>query len=178
MADTFTSASLDYWRSNPIAFIEQCLINPETGAPFELLPAERAIPRTRFHIRRPTASWSIANGFTRCPKKSGKTTFEALIIIAMTLLYGGAFPERYILANVLEQGRGRVFEICCRIVKACRLLKDEAVITVDKISFPAFNAVIHAIPSDAGTAAGTNSVCSGFDELWAYTSEQSSPAVG
>jgi hypothetical protein len=29
-----------------------------------------------------------------CPK-SGKTTFEALIILTMMLLYGGAFPESY-----------------------------------------------------------------------------------
>src|SRR6516162_1849227 len=47
----------------------------------------------------------------------------------------------------------------------------EADITADKICFPAFNATIQAIPCDAGSAAGSNSCCSGFDELWAYTSE-------
>jgi len=72
----------------------------------------------------------------------------------VTLLYGGAFPESYILANSQEQGKGRCFEICCRIVRASPLLKDEAGITADTISFPAFNATIKAIPSDAGSAAG------------------------
>jgi phage terminase large subunit-like protein len=89
----------------------------------------------------------------------------------MTLLFGGAFPESYILANSQEQGKGRCFEICCRIVNASPLLKNEAQITADTISFPAFNATIKAIPSDAGSAAGSNSCCSGFDELWGYTSE-------
>jgi len=51
----------------------------------------------------------------------------------MTLLFGGAYPESYILANSQEQGKGRVFEICCRIVNASPLLKDEADITADKI---------------------------------------------
>ena len=67
----------------------------------------------------------------------------------MTLLYGGAFPECYILANSLEQGKGRVFEICCRIIKASPLLKDEANILADTIRFPAFNAIIKALPTDA-----------------------------
>ena len=89
----------------------------------------------------------------------------------MTLLFGGAYPESYILANSQEQGKGRVFEICCRIVNASPLLKDDADITADKICFPAFNATIQAIPCDAGSAAGSNAVCAGFDELWAYTSE-------
>ena len=46
-------------------------------------------------------------------------------------------------------------------------------ITQYKIRFPAFNATIQAIASDAGSAAGSNAVVSGFDELWAYTSERS-----
>jgi phage terminase large subunit-like protein len=39
--------------------------------------------------------------------------------------------------------------------------------------FPAFDATIQAIASDAGSAAGANPVISCFDELWAYTSERS-----
>jgi hypothetical protein len=52
-------------------------------------------------------------------------------------------------------------------------LREEAVITQSKIAFPAFNATIQAIASDAGSAAGSNAVVAGFDELWAYTSERS-----
>ena len=163
--------SLAYWRERPIEFIETVLFDPETGEPFKLLPAERAFLEHAFKLR-PNGKLLYNEWLYSCPKKSGKTTFEAIIELTMTLLFGGAFPESYILANSLEQGKGRVFEICCRIVQASPLLRDEANITADTITFPAFNAVIKAIPSDAGSAAGTNAVCVGLDELWAYTSER------
>jgi Phage Terminase len=164
--------SLSYWRAHPLQFIETALHNPETGAPFELLPAERLFLDHAFQLG-DNGKLVYSEWLYSCPKKSGKTTFESIVMLTMTLLYGGAFPESYILANSLEQGKGRVFEICCRIVKASPLLMDEARITAETIEFPAFNAVIRVIPSDAGTAAGTNAVCAGFDELWAYSSERS-----
>jgi phage terminase large subunit-like protein len=167
---TASAQQLVRWRQSPIEFIETVLFDPETGRPFKLLPAERAFLEHAFKIgdngRLLYNEWLYS-----CPKKSGKTTFEAIIELTMTLLFGGAFPESYVLANSQEQGKGRCFEICCRIVNASPLLKDEAVITADKITFPAFNAVIYVVPCDAGSAAGTNAVCAGFDELWAYTSE-------
>jgi hypothetical protein len=162
--------SLAYWRAHPIEFIETVLFDPETRRPFKLLPAERAFLEHAFRIG-PDGRLLHNEWLYSCPKKSGKTTFEAIIELTITLLFGGAYPESYILANSQEQGKGRVFEICCRIVNASPLLKDEADITADKICFPAFNAIIQAIPCDAGSAAGSNAVCAGFDELWAYTSE-------
>jgi phage terminase large subunit-like protein len=168
--EQLNARSLAYWRAHPIEFIETVLFDPETRRPFKLLPVERAFLEHAFKIG-PDGRLLYNEWLYSCPKKSGKTTFEALIELAMTLLFGGAYPESYILANSQEQGKGRVFEICCRIVNASPLLKDEADITTDKICFPAFNATIQAIPCDAGSAAGSNAVCAGFDELWAYTSE-------
>jgi hypothetical protein len=165
-----TPALLAHWRRHPIEFIETALFDPETHAPFELLPAERAFLERAFELS-PGGKLLYREWLYSCPRKSGKTTFEAIVTLAMTLLYGGAFPESYLLANSLEQGKGRCFEICCRIIGASPLLKGEAVLLADRITFPAFSAVIHVIAADAGSAAGTNSVCSGFDELWAYTSE-------
>jgi len=43
--------SLAYWRAHPIEFIETCLFDPETGRPFELLPAERAFLEHAFQDR-------------------------------------------------------------------------------------------------------------------------------
>ncbi len=59
-----------------------------------------------------------------------------------------------------------------RIVEVSPLLKGEARITADKIVFPAFDATITAIASDAASAAGGNPVISCFDELWGYISER------
>jgi phage terminase large subunit-like protein len=164
--------SLDYWRSRPVEFIEQCLVNPETGLPFELLPAERAFLQHAFTFG-PNGKLVYNEWLYSCPKKSGKTTFAALTIITAILLYGGAYPEAYSLANDLEQNRSRVFEMCCRIVQHSPLLSREGIITQNKITFPAFAATIYAIASDAGSAAGSNAVCSTFDELWNYCSERS-----
>ena len=163
---------LKRWRRRPIEFIETVIHNPETQRPFVLLPAERAFLEHAFTFtddgRLIYREWIYS-----CPKKSGKTTFEAIVILTMTLLFGGAFPESYALANDQEQARSRVFEICTRIIAASPLLRDEATITQHKITFGAFRATIQAITSDAGSAAGGNAVVAGFDELWAYTSERS-----
>ena len=148
------------------------LYDPETGRPFVLLPAEREFLTHAFKIG-DNGKLLYSEWLYSCPKKSGKTTFAALIIITMVLLFGGSFPEAFALANDQEQAAGRVYEFIKRIIAASPLLKNEAQITQYKITFPAFNATIQAIASDAGSAAGANPVISCFDELWAYTSERS-----
>jgi phage terminase large subunit-like protein len=168
---TLTTKSLAFFRRHPIKFIETVLIDPETNQPFVLLPAERAFLEHAFQIG-DNNKLKYSEWLYSCPRKSGKTTFQALVQLTMLLLWGGAFPESYICANDQEQAQSRVFEICKRIILASPLLKDEAQITQYKITFPTFNATIQAIASDAGSAAGTNAVCAGFDELWAYTSER------
>jgi len=164
---------LDQWRSNPAAFIETVLHNPETGAPFVLLDAERNFLQHAFQtdddgrLRYPEQIYGA-------PKKSGKTGFAALHMLTTVLLFGGRFAEGYALANDLEQAQSRVFQAVKRIVEASPLLRAEAKVTSDRVTFPAFgNAVITAIASDYGSAAGANPVISSFDELWAYTSERS-----
>ena len=163
---------LRQWRSAPIDFIESQLFDPETQRPFVLLPAERAFLEHAFKLD-DTGRLVYREWLYSCPKKSGKTTLESIVILTMVLLFGGSYPEAFCLANDQEQARSRVFEICCRIVNASPLLRDDATITQNKITFAAFNATIQAIASDAGSAAGTNAVIAGFDELWAYTSERS-----
>jgi hypothetical protein len=44
MTGNLNDDALARWRADPASFIE-CLIDPETGKPFRLLPAERAFLR-------------------------------------------------------------------------------------------------------------------------------------
>ena len=163
---------LDRWRSNPISFIETVLYDPETKRPFKLLPAERAFLEHAFklddsgHLLYPEQLYS-------CPKKSGKTTFAGIHALATLLLFGGSYPEATICANDQEQSVGRVFTMIRRIIESSPLLKCEAKITQDRITFPVFDVTITAIPSNFATAAGGNQNISVFDELWAFTSERS-----
>jgi phage terminase large subunit-like protein len=166
-------ASLARWHADPVLFIEQVLVNPETGRPFELFEAQR-----RFFAH---AWWLDAAGrllypeqVFGAPKKTGKTATSAMHLITTCLLFGDRFAEGYALANDLEQAQGRVFQAVRRIVEASPLLRAEANVLQQRVEFPRFGgAVIQAIGSDYASAAGANPVISSFDELWAFTSERS-----
>jgi Terminase large subunit, ATPase domain len=164
--------SLQRWRRDPVAFIEQALIDPETGKPFILLDAERRFLAHAFQLGddgRLLYPEQVYSG----PKKSGKSTFAAIHGLSTTLLFGGPYPEATICANDFEQARGRVFEMMKRIVESSPLLRTEAHITQARIEFPALNATIQAIGSDYAGAAGGNQSIAVFDELWAYNTERS-----
>ena len=172
MTKTLTARSLARWRKNPAKFIEQCMVNPETGKKFVLLPAEREFLKHAFRIDK-KGRLVFPEQIYSAPKKSGKTAFSAMMILTTTLLFGGPFAEGYAIANDLEQAQGRVFQAIRRIVEKSPLLRREAKIVANKISFPATGAVITAISSDYAGAAGSNPVISSFDELWAFTLERS-----
>jgi hypothetical protein len=171
-ADVFDDAALASWKVSPISFIETVLRDPETRKPFVLSDAERRFLTLAFALD--------DNGRLKYPelvfgaiKKSGKTTLAAIIMLTMVLLFGGRFAEGYCVANDLEQAVSRVFTMVRRIVEASPLLRSIARITSDRIVFPALDASIIALASDAASAAGGNPTITCFDELWGYTSERS-----
>jgi phage terminase large subunit-like protein len=168
-----SKSKIDGWRADPIGFIETVLHNPETGKPFQLLAAERDFLAHAFKFD--------ADGRLLYPemvfaaiKKSGKTGFAAMFMLTMVLLFGGRFAEGYCIANDLEQAASRVFQAVRRIVEASPLLRPDAKITADKITFAAFHgAMISAVACDYTGMAGANPTISIFDELWGFVSENS-----
>jgi phage terminase large subunit-like protein len=172
MPETLTSPALDRWRRDPETFIEEMLRDPETGAPFDLLEAERQFLRHCFQ-RDQDGRLLYSEQVYACPKKSGKSTWAAILTLTATLVFGGRFAEAYIVANDLEQAQARVFAMIRRIVEASPDLQPEAKITQSRIEFPALGAFIQAVGADYAGAAGGNPVVAVFDELWAYTSERS-----
>ena len=161
---------LPRWRANPIGFIQQVLIDPETKKPFVLLDAERAFLRHAFATGT-DGRLVYREQVYACPKKSGKTTFAAIFVITIVLLYGGAYAEAICAANDRDQSIERVFAMIKRIIECSPQLRDQAKMTTDKITIG--DAVIIAIPNDYASAAGSNPVVSVFDELWGYTNERS-----
>lgn len=160
------------WRKHPIRFIEQVLVNPETGKPFELLDAEKHFLRHAFKLD-DDGRLVYPEMVYGAIKKSGKTTFAAVVVVVMVLLFGGRYAEAYCIANDLEQAQSRVFEQCRRMVESSPLLRREANITARQITFAASDATITALDSDYASAAGGHPTISVFDELWGYTSERS-----
>ena len=170
---TINDNLLERWKADPVTFIQTVLINPETDQPFALLPAELDFLRYAFEtdehgrLRYPEQVYGA-------PKKSGKTGFAALLILTFVLLHGGRFAEGYALANDEEQAASRVFAQIRKIVECSPLLRREARVTADCITFAAFHhATIRTLASNYATVAGANPTISCFDELWAYTSERS-----
>ena len=158
-------------RNDPVAFIENVLVNPETGEPFELYPEQVAFLRAGLT---PLEDGSLPFGelVFSAPKKSGKTALGAMVELYVVVGLGGRYAEGYVLANDLEQSTGRVFKAAARIVEASPLLSAGTRITNDTIEFST-GATITALASDYAGAAGANPNISVFDELWGYTSENS-----
>jgi hypothetical protein len=167
-----SAKELARWRRDPCSFIEENLIDPETGKPFVLLPVERSFLERCFQTDQ-AGRLLFPEMVYAAPKKSGKTAFGAIIMLTMLLLFGGRFAEGYAVANDLEQAQGRVFQAARRIVECSPLLSD-AEITRDRIVFPKKfgHASIAAIASDYAGAAGANPTITVFDELWAVTTER------
>jgi phage terminase large subunit-like protein len=158
------------YRADPVLFVESVLIDPETGKAFVLLEAERQFLRDAFTTGE-DRRLLYSELMYACPKKSGKTTFAAIFVITILVLFGDAYPEAICAANDYEQSVGRVFAAIKRIVECSPLLRAGARIIADKITL-ADGAVIIAIPSNYASAAGANHVIVVFDELWAYATER------
>ncbi len=163
---------LERYRRDPVAFITECLVDPETGQPFVLYPAQVAFLRAALTIgdagRLPAPELLYG-----APKKSGNTALGAMAMLYVIVVLAGPYGEGYVVANDLEQAQGRVFDAICKIIRVSPMLAHSANITGKKITFDATGATITAIASDYAGAAGTNPNFIVFDELWGYTSERS-----
>ena len=161
------------WRADPATFVREALINPETGQPFELYPAEERYLREGFTVDDAGRLPFFVEFLYGAPKKSGKTALAAMIVLYVVVVLGGNFAEAYLIANDFEQAQGRVYQAIARIIEASPKLRDTAKVTASKIEFILTGSTIVPIASDYASAAGANPTITVFDELWAYTSERS-----
>ena len=90
-----------------------------------------------------------------CPKKSGKSTFAAIFILTLIVLYAPRYAEIYLAANDREQVKSRTFEFIRRIIEASPMLRAAVDITQERIVFKATGAqIITLAGGGAGGAAG------------------------
>jgi phage terminase large subunit-like protein len=159
------------WRSDPVAFITEVLIDPETGKPFILYPAQERFLREALTLTK-EGRLPYPEAVFAAPKKSGKTATAAMATLYVIVALGGPYAEAYCVANDFDQAQGRVFQAIGRIIEASSKLRSSAKITANKIEFPSTGATITAIASDFAGAAGANPTITVFDELWGYTTER------
>ena len=85
------------------------LHDPETGKPFVLLDAEREFMRHAFALDA-DGRLLYPEQCYGAPKKSGKTTLAALVVLVMVLLRDdGRFAEALLRRQRLRAGAERVF---------------------------------------------------------------------
>jgi phage terminase large subunit-like protein len=98
-----TPKQIARYQREPASFIEECLIDPITGKPFELLPAERAFIQHAFEIDQATGRLRYPEQIYATPRKGGKTGFAAMMMLTATLLYGGMYAEGFCCSNILNK---------------------------------------------------------------------------
>jgi len=143
------------WKADPVAFIHDVLVNPETGKAFELFPIQERFLRELFSLT-PDGRLKYPEAIYGCPKKSGKTTTAAMAMLYAVVVLGGRFAEGIVLANDEAQATDRIFTAIARIVEASPMLRDSAKITAGRIEFRSTGSTIAAISSDFASAAGSN----------------------
>lgn len=163
---------VERWRSDPIAFITEVLVDPQTGAPFSLYAEQRTFLKNAFEL---TSEGRLR--FTELVfsggKKSGKTTLAAMMCIFTAVALAGNNGEIYCLANDLEQSQSRVFRAVAQILQASPLLRDSVGITASKIVFHSTGTFVMAVANDYQGFSGANPTMNVYDELAYYTTEQS-----
>jgi phage terminase large subunit-like protein len=121
------------WKRDPISFIREVLINPETGQPFELYPEQERFFRESLTLtadgRLPCAELLFSG-----PKKSGKTGTAAMAMLYVIACIGGPYAEAYSVANDFEQASSRVFQAVTRIIQASPLLRHPPSSPVTKLN--------------------------------------------
>ena len=164
-------AKLKEWKADAVTFVNDVLVDPETGKPFELFPIQERFLRELFSLT-PAGRLKYPEAVYGCPKKSGKSTTAAMAMLYAVVVLGGRFAEGIILANDEAQATDRIFTAIARIVEASPMLRDSAKIVAGRIEFRSTGATITAISSDYAGAAGSNPVFICADKIWAFATER------
>jgi hypothetical protein len=97
-------SAIGRWKSDPIAFVREVLINPETGQPFELYPEQERFFREALTPRQ-TGACAIRNRYSARPRRVGKTAGAAMAMLYVIVCIGGPYAEGYCVAKRIASAR-------------------------------------------------------------------------
>jgi len=159
------------YQHDVCGWIDKHIKRNEKGTPFQLTTHQREILRLAFAF---DAEGRLAYDtiIFSCPKKSGKTTINA--VISLWWAFTQEPPnEIKVTANDLEQAVGRVFKNMAGLIKHNPDLARRAAVQVKQILIRSSETIIDAIGSDYKGEAGSDHGLTSWDELWGYSSESS-----
>src|SRR5262249_27571826 len=156
---------------DPIQFIAEKLRDPATGRPFVLYPEQETFLRLALT---PDASGALRfrELVFSTPKKNGKTTFGAIVMLVTVFGLGGPDAEGYCLASDEQQAQSRVYQWCRKIVRSSPSLRAACTVTATKITYLPTGATMTALASDEKGAAGVEPTAAEFEELGTYDAER------
>lgn len=148
---------------------------PETGDPIILMPHQAAILNYALDPKHPyTHGGTIVYSTV---KKSGKTAIASLVARYITETWGTS-NEVYMMANDLEQARGRSYAKLLDSIELDPSYDKKTAANGWKIieksaTFEPTRSVVKALSNDYRGEAGSNPTATFWSELWGYTSEVS-----
>ncbi len=158
------------YRTDIVAFIDDCILRTEEGQPFRLADHQRKILRLAFRFS-PDGKLAYVTIVYSAPKKSGKTCINAIVVLWWAITQE-APNEILILANDAEQAQGRVFKAVRELIAKNPALKAAVLsMTTREIRFKN-GTTITALPQDYTGAAGSKHGLTSWDELWGFNLER------
>ncbi|MDB6035810.1 MAG: Terminase [Verrucomicrobiales bacterium] len=150
-------------------FIEQFCCQSKgkwAGKTIVLIPWQRDFLMRLFGWKRIDGTRRFRTFYVEIPKKNGKSTLLAGIVLYVLIADGEPGAEVYICAYDRSQA-GIIFDEARRMVEASPSLKRllRAVETAKKILYPKTNAILSALSADVPSKDGINASFTIFDEL-------------
>lgn len=151
---------------DPVDWIEANFYIPETNAPIQLVPYQRAVLREG--LRRENDLFVYSFILWSDIKKSAKSTIAGAI--SLYLAWHQPWETVRVVANDLKQADSRTFFYIERAIKMNPAMRDLCKVNNYHIDLPN-NTTIDAIPVDPKGEAGGGDLVTTFTEMWAMKSK-------
>ena len=155
-------------------FFPECLRHVKgalAGQPFMLEPWEQAIVANVFGWKRPDGTRRYRRVFVFVPRKNGKTTWAAGLVLDVMFCDGEPGAEIYSAAADRDQA-ALVFDQAKGMVRQEPELAKRATIYVKSIVLKDFSASYRTVSADVKTSWGKNTHCAIVDEVHAQPTRE------
>jgi phage terminase large subunit-like protein len=140
--------------------------NTRAGDPLKLEKWQEDFVATLFGWKRPNGSRRYTESLAALPRKNGKSTLAAGIILYCLTCDGRTGGQYYTAAQTAQQS-GLIYRMAARMVRQSPLLAKrlKPIDSTTRIVYQSRGSFMKSIPSDAGPVHGTKPAVVVFDEL-------------
>lgn len=174
--DPLRTAGECHWdaaaAAHAVGFFKDVLTHPDDspftkcGDPFTLEPWQAAYVATLYGWKRPDGTRRYRESLVGIPRKNGKSTLAAGLVLLELTAMGRRASQIYSAAQSRDQA-ALVFNMSARMVNANRRLSSKLKIidSTKRLTYQRTGSFYRAIPAEAGPVHGTKPAVVIFDEL-------------